>query len=194
MRPSLPRIARMVPFALALTALPGLASAACPKLLDHPFQPLIGSGPTSLCKYAGKVVLVVNTASRCAYTPQYQGLDALYREYGPRGLVVVGFPSNDFGGQEPGSAKQIADFCETTYGVKFPLHAKTQVRGGDAHPLYRALSAQTGQAPGWNFHKYLIDRQGKNALAFASDVRPDAPSLTAAIERLIADSADGGTQ
>ena len=188
MRRRLRSIVRMVSVALALTAVSGVASADCPKLLDHPFQPLIGSGPKSLCEYAGKVVLVVNTASRCAYTPQYLGLDALHRDYGPRGLVVVGFPSNDFGGQEPGSAKQIADFCETTYGVKFPLHAKTQVRGARAHPVYRALRAQTGKSPIWNFHKYLIDRQGTRALAFSSDVRPDDATLTAAIERLLAET------
>lgn len=182
------RVMRLAALAMLLTISSVAAHAACPKLLDHPFKPLIGSEPESLCAYAGKVVLVVNTASRCAFTPQYDGLEALHREYGPRGLVVVGFPSNDFGGQEPGSASQIKDFCETTYGVKFPLHAKTQVSGSEAHPFYRALTTQTGEAPGWNFHKYLIDRQGTHVLAFASNVRPEDAKLTAAIERLLGET------
>lgn len=174
--------------ALLITAASGVAAAACPKLLDQPFEPLIGSRVQNMCEHAGKVVLVVNTASRCAYTPQYKGLDALQRKYMRRGLVVVGFPSNDFGGQEPGSAKQIADFCETTYGVKFPLHAKTRVRGENAHPLYLALRTQTGEAPAWNFHKYLIDRRGTQVLSFASAVRPEDARLTSAIERLLAEA------
>ncbi len=182
------RFVRFAALAILLSVSSAAANAACPKLLDHPFKPLIGSAPESLCAYTGKVVLVVNTASRCAFTPQYDGLEALHRKYGPRGLVVVGFPSNDFGGQEPGSAKQIKDFCETTYGVKFPLHAKTQVSGPDAHPFYRALKTQTGEAPGWNFHKYLIDRQGAHVLAFASNVRPEDGELTTAIERLLGEA------
>jgi len=127
-----------------------------------------------------------NTASRCAYTPQYKGLEALYARYRDAGLVVVGFPSNDFGGQEPGSNEKIADFCETTYGVKFPLHAKTSVTGAQAHPLYQRLRALTGEAPGWNFHKYLIDRSGTEVLSVSSQIAPESPALVSAIESRLA--------
>ncbi|QID17074.1 glutathione peroxidase [Nitrogeniibacter mangrovi] len=162
------------------------AHAACPALLQQPFQPLLGGEAQSMCRFAGQVVLVVNTASRCAFTPQYEGLEALYRRYKARGFVIVGFPSNDFGAQEPGTNHKIADFCETTYGVDFPLQAKTPVTGPDAHPLYQALQARTGVAPGWNFHKYLIDATGGQVVSFPSEVRPRSRQLTDLIERWLA--------
>ena len=122
------------------------APAACPVTLNHTFARLQDEKPQSLCQYAGKVVLVVNTASYCGFTPQYKGLEALYDKYRGRGLVVLGFPSNDFE-QESGDNKQIADFCENTYGVKFPMFAKSSVRGAPANALYRQLAQATGRQP-----------------------------------------------
>ena len=122
-------------------------SSTCPSLLAHQFPRLQDEAPQNLCQYAGKVVLVVNTASFCGFTPQYEGLEALHAKYAAQGLVVMGFPSNDFGQQEPGDAKQIADFCFNTYGVKFPMFSKTVVKGASAHPLFMALAQATGQAP-----------------------------------------------
>ncbi len=136
----------------------------------------------SLCEYAGKVLLVVNTASQCGYTPQYEGLEALYRKYRVRGLVVLGFPSNDFGGQEPGSNKDIASFCVNQYAVDFPVFAKTELK---KNSLYADLAKATGQAPRWNFHKYLVDREGRNVLSFPTRLEPSDPRLVDAIERLL---------
>lgn len=141
--------------------------------------------PQSLCEYAGKVLLVVNTASRCGYTPQYGGLEALYRKYRDQGLVVLGFPSNDFGGQEPGTNKQIAAFCVNQYAIDFPMFAKIPVKGNQAHPFYAELAKTTGTAPRWNFHKYLVDRSGTQVTSFDTRVEPNDPKLVAAIERLL---------
>lgn len=161
-------------------------AAACPPLLDRRFDRLQDEKPQSLCQYAGKVLLVVNTASYCGFTPQYEGLEALHAKYAARGLVVLGFPSNDFGQQEPGDGKQIADFCFNTYGVRFPMFSKTVVKGPQANPLYLELARATGSEPGWNFHKYLIDRQGRPVASFKSDVTPTSAPLVAAIERALA--------
>jgi glutathione peroxidase len=160
------------------------AMAACPALLDRSFD-TIDEKPRSLCEYSGKVVLVVNTASQCGYTPQYEGLEALHRKYQSRGLVVLGFPSNDFGGQEPGSNKEIASFCVNQYAVDFPVFAKTSVAGGSANPLFTDLARASGKAPQWNFHKYLIDRSAKQVISFETRVEPQDPKLIAAIERLL---------
>jgi glutathione peroxidase len=185
-------------FALALAAAlvtPATAAegtvppGACPALLDHSYQRLQGGQTQSLCDYRGKVVLVVNTASYCGYTHQYEGLEALYRKYKDRGLVVVGFPSNDFGGQEPGTNKEIAEFCRTTYGVQFPMFEKSTVSGVATHPLFDALAARTGERPKWNFHKYLIDRRGVNVVSFESGVEPDSRELVRTIERWLAEPA-----
>ena len=165
---------------------PAQNTPACPALLQHTLPRLQDDKPQPLCQYAGKVLLVVNTASYCGYTPQYQGLEALHAKYAARGLVVLGFPSNDFGQQEPGNAQQIAELCFNTYGVKFPMFAKTVVKGTGVHPLYAALTKATGQAPGWNFHKYLVDRQGKPVASFSSDVAPDSAALAAAIGKALA--------
>lgn len=166
-----------------------VAGADCPPLLQHTFNLLQTGEAQSLCRYQGKVLLIVNTASYCGYTDQYEGLEALYRKYKERGLVVVGFPSNDFGGQEPGSNKQIAEFCRTTYGVQFPLYEKTTVAELARNPLYAELAKATGQAPKWNFHKYLVDRDGKPVASYVSDVTPDARELTGRIEQLLAKKA-----
>ena len=162
-----------------------MPAAACPALFDRTLND-IREQPRSLCEYAGKVVLVVNTASQCGYTPQYEGLEALYRKYKARGLVVLGFPSNDFGGQEPGSNQEIARFCVNQYAVEFPMFAKTAVRGAQANPLYAALARASGAEPRWNFHKYLVDRSGKQVASFDTKVAPGDPKLVAAIERLLA--------
>jgi glutathione peroxidase len=172
-------------FSLLLLATAVTADAACPALFDRSL-PGIDEKPRGLCEFAGKVVLVVNTASQCGYTPQYEGLEALNRKYRGRGLVVVGFPSNDFGGQEPGSNKEIAQFCVNQYAVDFPMFAKSAVSGPAANPLFADLAKATGQAPHWNFHKYLVDRGGKQVLSFDTRVEPNDPRLLAAIERFLA--------
>ena len=162
------------------------AAGACPPLLDHRMETLKGEA-TDLCQYAGKVVLVVNTASYCGFTGQYEGLEALYQKYRERGLVVLGVPSNDFGAQEPGSNAQVADFCERTYKVRFPMLAKSVVSGPEAIPLYRGLAARTGQAPKWNFHKYLVGRDGRAVASFPSAVDPEDPEVAAAVEAALGD-------
>ena len=170
----------------SVLAVPSAAQDACPAALDFHKRPLTGKEPVHLCElFRGKVVLMVNTASKCAFTPQYEGLEALYARYRERGLVVAGFPSNDFGGQEPGSEKQIKDFCRLTYSVQFPMFEKTPVRGAQADPLYRYLFDATGDAPQWNFHKYLIGRDGRVVSSFASSTSPEDPRLIEAIEALL---------
>ncbi|HTO50134.1 MAG TPA: glutathione peroxidase [Burkholderiales bacterium] len=168
----------------AVAAEPASGAAACPPLLDRKMLNLQDEA-VPLCQFSGKVLLVVNTASQCGYTPQYEGLEKLYRRYRERGLVVLGFPANDFGGQEPGSNKQIADFCQVNYGVSFPVFAKTAVVGANANPVFRDLAAKTGSAPRWNFHKYLVDRNGVPVASFATQVEPLDPKLTHEIERLL---------
>lgn len=159
------------------------ADTACPALLQYTFARLQDEKPQSLCQYTGKVVLVVNTASYCGFTPQYKGLEALYGKYREQGLVVLGFPSNDFS-QETGSNQQIADFCESTFGVKFPMFAKTRVAGKTAVPFYQQLAAQAGnQRPLWNFHKYVLSREGKVVGSFPSQVAPEDPRLLKEIEK-----------
>jgi len=165
-------------------------AADCPPLLDVALPTLMDDKTESICKYQGKVILVVNTASECGYTPQYEGLEKLYRRYKDRGLVVLGFPSNDFGGQEPGSNKEIAKFCQANYGVSFPMFSKSSVAKGAVNPFYARLVKATGTAPGWNFHKYLVDRSGTRAQSFATRVEPSDPKLVAEIERLLAGKGD----
>ncbi len=155
--------ATLVACGLAGALLGGAAHAAgeapaCPPLLNKTFARLQDEKPQSLCQYSGKVLLVVNTASYCGFSDQFKGLEALHAKYKDRGLVVLGFPSNDFGNQEPGDSKQIADFCSNTYGVKFPMFAKTSVRGDNANPLFAELSKASGTRPKWNFYKYLVGR------------------------------------
>jgi len=164
----------------------GGASATCPPLLNHTFPRLQDEKPVDLCGYAGKVVLVVNTASYCGFTPQYQALEALHRRYAERGLVVLGFPSNDFGAQEPGSNAEIAAFCENTFSVRFPMFAKSAVRGTAANPLHAALARRTGQAPQWNFHKYLIGRSGDVVISHPTRVDPTDRRFVVDVERLLA--------
>ena len=170
----------------AQAAAPATPSTGCPALLQQSFNRLQDDKPQPLCQYAGKVLLVVNTASYCGFTVQYEGLEALYAKYASRGLVVMWFPSNDFGQQEPGDSKQIAELCYNTYAVKFPMFDKTPVVGKAANPLFAALTKATGQAPSWNFHKYLIGRDGKPLASFASEVKPTDAALVASIEKALA--------
>jgi glutathione peroxidase len=179
------------------------------QLQDIPVQRIDGS-PTTLKAFEGKVLLIVNVASQCGLTPQYEGLEALYKKYRDQGLVVLGFPANDFGAQEPGSNQDIAEFCQTRFAVDFPMFEKISVKGQAQHPLYRELIlqqpraqsnesgtlsqklAEHGLAPQtpsdvmWNFEKFLVDRQGNVSERFAPDVTPDAPQLLSAIERQLA--------
>jgi len=168
---------------LALFALPLLAHADCGTLLNREFRPLAKKTPINLCTLTeGKVVLVVNTASKCGFTPQYEGLEKLYAARQKDGLVVIGFPSNDFMGQEPGSEKEIAEFCTLTYGVKFPMFEKTAVKEGAANPFFVDLAKVGGGYPQWNFHKYLIGRDGKMIAGFGSRVKPDDAALASKID------------
>lgn len=175
----------------ALLGVAGVAAAAppssCPALFDRSLRPLAEQAPMNLCQlFRGKVVLMVNTASKCGFTDQYDGLEKLYEQYRARGLVVAGFPSNDFLGQEPGTETQIRDFCRLTYSVKFPMFEKVSVRGDGAHPLYHELARQGGGYPRWNFHKYLVSREGRVVASFSSYTAPHDRKLIDAIERELA--------
>jgi glutathione peroxidase len=171
--------------AWAQSAPKAAAPGNCPALLNQQFPRLQDEKPQNLCQYAGKVLLVVNTASYCGFTPQYKGLEDLYSRYRDRGLVVLGFPSNDFA-QETGSNKDIADFCENTFGVKFPMFGKSEVRGSGANPLFKELAARTGRQPLWNFHKYLVARDGTVVAQFSSLTAPEEKAFVAAIEKQLA--------
>ena len=161
------------------------AAPSCSSLLSQTFPRLQDEAPQNLCQYQGKVILVVNTASFCGFTSQYEGLEKVYAKYKDRGLVVLGFPSNDFGQQEPGSNKEIADFCKNTYDVKFPMFAKSSISGSNANPLFKMLIAKTGTTPKWNFYKYLIDRNGNVVDSYGSMTKPTSSSFTAEIEKLL---------
>lgn len=150
--------------------------------VDVEMRRLLGK-PENLCQaYGGKVMLVVNVASHCGFTPQYEGLEKIYKQYQGQGLVVLGFPSGDFGGQEFDDEQKIAKFCKANFGVSFPMFGKTAVTGDQANPLFRTLTAKTGAAPGWNFNKYLVGRDGKVIAHFGSDDKPDGKAMTGAIE------------
>ncbi len=164
---------------------PAGTSTSCQGLLQQNFLRLQDEKPQSLCQYRGKVVVVVNTASFCGFTSQYEGLEALYAKYRDKGLVVLGFPSNDFS-QETGSNKEIADFCENTFGVKFPMFAKTSVTGKDANPLFKQLAAKTGTSPKWNFYKYVIARDGQSVVSFNSMADPKSGSFVREVEKQLA--------
>ena len=170
---------------LAIVASAGSAGAAEPASLFDLTATNIDGKPQALSAYKGEVVLVVNTASACGFTPQYAGLEKLYEEYKGKGFTILGFPSNDFS-QEKGSNKEIAEFCENTFGVKFPMFVKSSVRGPDANPLYRQLAAQSGRSPAWNFHKYLIGADGRFIDWFSTPTKPMSPKITAAVEKALA--------
>jgi glutathione peroxidase len=161
------------------------APSACPAALDFTLPRLQDDAPQRLCQFAGRVVLVVNTASYCGYTRQYEGLEKLHARYSAQGFTILGVPSNDFK-QESGDNKAIAELCFNTYGVKFPMFAPQPVSGASAHPFYASLARSAGTAPRWNFHKYLIDRQGRVVANFPSSVEPLDTRLTTRIEQLLA--------
>ncbi len=174
---------------IAVATLPlllaGGVAGACSDVLDHTLRRLGADTREHLCQaYQGQVLLVVNTASRCGFTPQYDGLETLHDRYSGRGFAVLGFPSNDFAGQEPGTEDQIKKFCRTTYGVRFPMFEKVSVVGPQAAPLYQDLARAGGGAPGWNFHKYLLDHRGRVVASFPSRVEPAdlAPRIEALLE------------
>lgn len=183
-------MSRFLPRILAiagLSVLPLLAFAAGKGLLDYSYRPLAGKTPVNLATaYRGQVLLVVNTASKCGFTPQFEALEALHARYKPRGFAVLGFPSGDFMNQEYGDEKKIQEFCTLTYGVKFPMFQKVHVVGDEVTPFYKALESATGESPKWNFHKYLIGRDGKVVATFGSRTKPDAPEVIQAIEKAIA--------
>ena len=170
---------------ISVGVVPAVAAGECPTLLNHTFANLQDGKPMPLCQYEGKVILVVNTASFCGFTSQYDGLEKLYARFKDKGLVVLGFPSNDFGEQEPGSEKEIAEFCRMTYGVEFPMVSKTVVKGKDAHPFYLKLAEVTGSKPKWNFHKYLINRDATKVVAYTSFTKPDDKDLLKQIDEFL---------
>jgi glutathione peroxidase len=172
---------RLLPIVLSFGLLFGAAVAAESNLYGFKTKTLEGK-PVDLSQYKGKVALVVNVASSCGFTPQYEGLEGLYKELSPKGLVVLGFPSNDFGEQEPGSPAEIRTFCSTKYHVTFPMFAKVAVTGPSQAPLYKYLSETTKQSPSWNFCKYLVNRQGKVVKFYKSTTKPDSAELRTAIE------------
>jgi glutathione peroxidase len=160
--------------------------ASADEILDFELRPLLGVEPVNLKdSYGGKVILVVNTASKCGFTPQYEGLQKLYEQYKARDFVVLGFPSGDFAGQELAGEEDIAEFCRINYGVEFPMFEKISVTGSDAHPFYRRLTSVAGEVPQWNFHKYLLDRQGRVVAAYNSRVTPNDRNLIQAIENAL---------
>jgi glutathione peroxidase len=180
------RIPSIVAFVFALYAGQAAAIDCASSDINASQRRLLGAAENVCENYGGKVILVTNVASHCGFTPQYEGLEKLYKGYKDKGLVVLGFPSGDFGGQEFEEEAQIAEFCKVNFGVSFPLFSKSSVKGDQANPLFKSLIAKTGQEPGWNFSKYLVGRDGKVIAHYTSKVTPDSPELTKAIEAELA--------
>ncbi|MGI9212343.1 MAG: glutathione peroxidase [Methylococcaceae bacterium] len=168
------------------------AECAPDSLLDYQMKPLRGEQTVNFCDaYKGKVILAVNTASQCGFTPQFKGLEALYQKYRDQGLVVLGFPSNDFW-QEHSSSEKTAEVCYLNYGVTFPMFSKSSVKGKEANAFFQNLIQQSGQSPKWNFYKYLLDTQGRVVKVYASTTAPDDAELIKDIERVLASASAGG--
>ena len=177
---------KTVRYVIALGLLLASLGAGAADLLDRSYRPLTGKQPVDLAQaYGGKVLLIVNTASKCGLAPQFEGLEALHARYAGQGFAVLGFPSGDFRGQEYEDEDKIREFCTLTYGVKFPMFEPVHVIGDQATPLYRDLLDATGEAPAWNFHKYLVGRNGKVIASFGSRMLPQDPAIVAAIERAL---------
>ena len=173
---------------LSLCATPVLAADCASTDINTTHKRLLGADENICQTYKGKVLLVTNVASKCGFTPQYEGLESLYRSYKDKGLVVLGFPSGDFGGQELASDGEIQEFCKLNFGVSFPLFSKSSVKGENANPLFKTLSTKTGKQPSWNFNKYLVGRDGKVIAHFPSKVEPNSAEITKAIESALAAS------
>lgn len=179
----IPAIASMLLPSISIPNAAANEKLTCGELLDFNFKPLGQNEPVNLCQqYSGKLIMVVNTASKCAFTPQYEGLETLYSRYKDQGFVVLGFPSNDFAGQEPGTESQIKEFCELTYGVNFPMFEKTHAEKSSAAPFYQKLASVAGEYPAWNFHKYLIGADGKLIASIKSYTKPDSDKVIKLIE------------
>jgi glutathione peroxidase len=174
---------RLLLFALLAPAALPAGAAGCPSLLDHQYKTLQGP-PVNLCEFADRPILVVNTASKCGFTPQFEKLESMYRKYKDKGLLVVGFPSNDFR-QELASNKEIGEFCLLTYNVEFPMVEKSSVTGATADPLFKQLHDATGEQPKWNFHKYLIAPGGKQVYSFGTRIEPDGPEIMSKLTPLL---------
>jgi len=181
--------------AMVVVTIAALAIGAAGPASVHDFSlDRIDGARESLSSYQGQVMLIVNVASKCGYTPQYEGLEALYERYRDRGFVVLGFPANDFGGQEPGSNQEIAEFCRATWGVAFPMFEKISVTGARKHPLYRFITSRPPPIGGeieWNFQKFLVDREGRLVERYAPATKPEDPEVVSRIESLLtSESAD----
>ncbi|MDP3743641.1 MAG: glutathione peroxidase [Methylotenera sp.] len=174
------KLSQKLIFSIILLSVSNMVNAACSAFYNHQFSTLQGE-TINLCDYQDKPLLVVNTASKCGFTPQFEALEDLYSKYKDKGLLVIGFPSNDFK-QELSDDKQIGDFCKLTYAVKFPMMTKSVVTGDNANAFYKQLSAKTGQSPSWNFFKYVVLPGGKDVYAFSSDVKPDAAEIVSKIK------------
>lgn len=181
---------KILPVAAVLFLLPLLgAQGRAQSIYDIPVKDIEGH-PATLATYRGRVLLIVNVASECGYTPQYAGLEAIYRKYSGEGLTILGFPCNQFGGQEPGTNAEIRQFCTANYQVTFPLFDKIEVNGANRHPLYARLAGPDSPFPGdiaWNFNKFLIGRDGRILQRFDSKFAPESPEVTAAIEAALAE-------
>ena len=171
-------------FMLLSLSLMDVSANQCPKALDFEIKRLGEDKVENLCDYKGNVILVVNTASKCGFTPQYEGLEKLYSEKKDKGFVVLGFPSHDFY-QEPAPEQDIKDFCNLTYNVKFPMFTKVNVRGAKAHPFYKNLAKETNSTPKWNFWKYLIDKDGKVVKSYSMVTNPNGDKLVSMIDKLL---------
>ena len=173
-------------FVMVLCATYSFAGQICPDSLDFEVRKLGSSKRINLCnEYSGKVILVVNTASKCGFTPQFKGLEALYKAKKDQGLVILGFPTNDFGAQELSSDSKISDFCRINYGVTFPMFTKVKIKGANAHPFYKKLMDEAKSRPRWNFHKYLIGRDGRVIESFSSFVKPTSKTIRGAIDNIL---------
>lgn len=180
----LPAIATLLLPSISIPNAAANENLTCGELLDFNFKPLGQNEPVNLCQqYSGKLIMIVNTASKCAFTPQYKGLESLYSRYKDQGFIVLGFPSNDFAGQEPGTENQIKEFCELTYGVNFPMFEKTHAGKPNADPFYQKLASVAGEYPAWNFHKYLIGTDGKLIASIKSYTKPDSNKVIQLIEK-----------
>jgi len=174
---------KLVLFVVALSAVGSASAAACPALLDHRVRSFDGR-EVNLCDYADRAVLVVNTASRCGFTPQFSKLQSMFEQYKDKGFIVLGFPSNDFR-QELATSKEAGEFCLANYGVKFPMMELSSVKGDGANALFKGLAKATGEEPGWNFHKYLIAPGARAVYSFSTRTEPDSNAIVGKLKPML---------